>query len=651
MTIPATPRRSPTYIGDGVTDTFAFGFKTLDPTTLVVTKADPNDGNAVTLVYLSDYTVALNGDQDSSPGGTVTYAGLAEDHRLVITSDIESSQPTAFTNLGAFHAHVLEGALDRLAMLHQQQQEQIDRSAKVPITSNTDPGTYLQDTLDAVTDAAGLAAGAASAAEGFRNEAEGFRDSALLAAANAGDEAALALGYRNSAAGYASNASSSANTAEGARDTAVGAKNDAENARDAAAQSASDALISEGNAANSAQAASDDADDAEQARDEIVERYIGSYANDGAANAAHPSRPVGALYWNSASNNLRVWDGSAWLVAATPTNSYLLRDGTLPMTGALLAAAGTAAAPGIAFDSDPDTGIYRSSSDVVAFAAGGVGRASVSPTAITATVPFRPASGGQSTPSYSFTTDPDTGLYRATVSSQDALVITTGGTARAFISSVDARFSVPVTGLLGSAGAPTFAFTNDADTGMYRSSADVVSLAAGGTLAFSASSAGCSFSQGGTTTYTVTTTGLLPNPDNTRSLGAISNRWTTVYATSGTINTSDAREKTPVEPMIPAEIAAAKDIAREIGTFQWLESVEKKGDAARKHVGLTVQRAIQIMQSHGLDPFAYGFICYDEWDANEMQDAGDRYSFRTDQLNLFIARGLEARLTALEERL
>lgn len=28
-----------------------------------------------------------------------------------------------------------------------------------------------------------------------------------------------------------------------------------------------------------------------------------------------------------------------------------------------------------------------------------------------------------------------------------------------------------------------------------------------------------------------------------------------------------------------------------------------------------MQRAIEIMQAHGLDPMGYGFICYDKWDA------------------------------------
>lgn len=130
--------------------------------------------------------------------------------------------------------------------------------------------------------------------------------------------------------------------------------------------------------------------------------------------------------------------------------------------------------------------------------------------------------------------------------------------------------------------------------------------------------------------------------DNSQTLGTASKRWSVVYAGTGAINTSDATEKTPVLPFSDGEAAAAKQISAEIGTFKFLDAVSKKGNEARKHIGLTVQRAIEIMQSHGLDPFAYGFICFDEW------DGGSRYGFRTDELLLFIARGIDARLSALE---
>lgn len=106
---------------------------------------------------------------------------------------------------------------------------------------------------------------------------------------------------------------------------------------------------------------------------------------------------------------------------------------------------------------------------------------------------------------------------------------------------------------------------------------------------------------------------ILFGADGTQNLGGPSNRGATAYFTTGAINTSDAREKTPVRELTEAERAAARDLRAEIGVFQWLDAIAEKGEAgARLHIGLTVQRAIEIMESHGLDPWRYGFICRDE---------------------------------------
>ncbi|KQT78502.1 DUF2793 domain-containing protein [Methylobacterium sp. Leaf466] len=146
----------------------------------------------------------------------------------------------------------------------------------------------------------------------------------------------------------------------------------------------------------------------------------------------------------------------------------------------------------------------------------------------------------------------------------------------------------------------------------------------------------------------------LPSPDNTLNLGGPANRYATLYAATGAINTSDAREKSPLAPLSAAEIAASVALGRRIGTFRFLEAVRRKGAAARLHVGLTVQEAIGVLEAHGLDPFAFGFICHDVLDpdpeasAGTGAGAGDRYGFRSDELLLFLARGFEARLTALE---
>lgn len=168
---------------------------------------------------------------------------------------------------------------------------------------------------------------------------------------------------------------------------------------------------------------------------------------------------------------------------------------------------------------------------------------------------------------------------------------------------------------------------------------------------------------------------ILPGTDGVLTNGTASNRWSTVYATTGTINTSDAREKTGVSPMTAEEMSASRMLAAEIGTFRFLAAVAEKGDVARLHVGMTVQRAIEVMKQHGLDPFAYSFICHDTWQGEAevaeqwddefdgagqlirpagsrivvpARDAGDRYSFRIDGLLLFLARGFDARLQALE---
>jgi len=148
-----------------------------------------------------------------------------------------------------------------------------------------------------------------------------------------------------------------------------------------------------------------------------------------------------------------------------------------------------------------------------------------------------------------------------------------------------------------------------------------------------------------------------PITDNNLSLGNSSHRWSVVYAGTGTINTSDAREKTEVIDLTENEVNAAKELSKEIGIYQWLDSISKKGQLnARKHIGFTVQKAITIMEKNNLNPMDYGFICYDKWDSSktidgEILNAGDRYSFRYDELNLFLAKGFESRLCDLESKL
>jgi microcystin-dependent protein len=68
-------------------------------------------------------------------------------------------------------------------------------------------------------------------------------------------------------------------------------------------------------------------------------------------------------------------------IASEITNS-VAKDGQTSMTGPLKAATGSAAAPGITFASDTDTGLYRKSANVIGVAAGGSEVATIGTTGI-----------------------------------------------------------------------------------------------------------------------------------------------------------------------------------------------------------------------------------------------------------------------------
>lgn len=217
-----------------------------------------------------------------------------------------------------------------------------------------------------------------------------------------------------------------------------------------------------------------------------------------------------------------------------------------------------------------------------------------------------------------------------------------------------------ITTHIGSAGNMIF---NSVGTGIECDGSAFSLTASGGFFRMTAASDGLYLRVASTDIVKVDATSFRPITDDVTDLGTASFRWEEVFAGIGSINTSDARVKTEVRPFTSDELNAAKDLSKEIGFYQFLKSVDEKGDDAREHVGMTVQRAIEIMESHNLDPFNYGFICYDEWEetlevtqsldeegnviheAITGREAGSLFSFRPDQLDRFMIKGLEQRLT------
>jgi len=110
-----------------------------------------------------------------------------------------------------------------------------------------------------------------------------------------------------------------------------------------------------------------------------------------------------------------------------------------------------------------------------------------------------------------------------------------------------------------------------------------------------------------------TTSGFFSLPDNTNPLGNPSYRWTTVYATTALINTSDVNTKQQIRSLNDAEKAVAQSIKGLIKAYKFNDSVAEKGDGARIHVGVIAQDVQAAFTAQGLDSNKYSMFCSDTW--------------------------------------
>ena len=101
--------------------------------------------------------------------------------------------------------------------------------------------------------------------------------------------------------------------------------------------------------------------------------------------------------------------------------------------------------------------------------------------------------------------------------------------------------------------------------------------------------------------------------DNSMDLGSTSGRWDDVYATNGTIQTSDRNEKQDIQALTDAEQRVATACKGLIRRFRWVSSVEEKGDDARYHFGAIAQDVEAAFTAEGLDAGDYGLFIRSTW--------------------------------------
>ena len=154
---------------------------------------------------------------------------------------------------------------------------------------------------------------------------------------------------------------------------------------------------------------------------------------------------------------------------------------------------------------------------------------------------------------------------------------------------------------------------------LYNSSASNVGSigTTNGDLTIGTGDTGLRFHDGDNRIYTVhSTTGA--KLDGAIDLGEPAGRWEDIYATNGTIQTSDRNEKQDIEELSEAEQRVATACKGLLRKWKWKSAVAEKGDNARTHFGIIAQDLQDAFTAEGLDAGDYAMFISDTWWEKEI---------------------------------
>jgi hypothetical protein len=193
----------------------------------------------------------------------------------------------------------------------------IFRGAGGPGDATTDAANEASVASTKAAEAEASATAAASSATSASNSATtaiNSKDAAATSESNAATSALAASTSEANAANSETNASDSESNAATSETNAANSASSALTSKNAAAISEANASTSETNASASASAASTSAASAAASYDGFDDRYLGAKSTDPTVDNDNDLLITGALYFNTTSNDMKVYNGSAWEV-------------------------------------------------------------------------------------------------------------------------------------------------------------------------------------------------------------------------------------------------------------------------------------------------------------------------------------------------
>jgi len=340
-----TPRN--TYTASANQTAFAIGFEFYQVADVKVYKNGTLLSYDATPTTSSTYSIAGTSNTSDEAyefgaGGTVTLgSGASANDSIVIIRDLVVERTQDFASSGAFDITSLNTQLDTLTSMVAERETQSDRSIKL---SNTDTVSATLTLPDKATRASKMLEFDANGSVATTISTSGLQTLAanvsninavagqITPTNNIGTLAGISSNI-TTVAGISSNITTVANANSNIGVVATNIASINTNATNISAiQGAS---TNANNAAASATAAQTAQAAAELAADNFEDLYLGAKSSDPTVDNDGDALTTGDLFFHSGTNNLRVYNGSAWEDAAISTNGFATTGLSIAMSVAL----------------------------------------------------------------------------------------------------------------------------------------------------------------------------------------------------------------------------------------------------------------------------------------------------------------------------